>query len=181
MIRRYRVARVLALMVAAASGVACRQGDATPRDVVVQFYTMRDALGVDGAPRATELTALRPFITDSLAQGLASADSLRIADMQRAPDEKPAFVEGDLFSSLFEGATGMTASAPVATGDVQLVPVTFTNDQEKPAVSWMDTVVVRKENGRWLVHDVRYGGTWAFANKGSLLRSLPMKRDSTTR
>lgn len=177
---RYRMACVSALMVAAASGVACRQSDATPRDVVVQFFTMRDALGVDGAPRATELTALRPFITDSLAHGLAAADSLRLADMQRAPDEKPAFVEGDLFSSLFEGATGMTASAPVASGDVQLVPVTFTNDQQKPAVSWMDTVVVRKENGRWLVHDVRYGGTWAFANKGSLLRSLPMKRDSTT-
>jgi hypothetical protein len=147
--------------------------------VVVQFYTMRDALGVDGAT-GNGADSASPFITDSLRAGIGFGRFASIADARRA-DEKPAFVEGDLFSSLFEGATGLTASAPVARGDVQLVPVTFTTDQEKPAVSWMDTVVVRKENGRWLVHDVRYGGTWAFANKGSLLRSLPMKRDSTTR
>ncbi|MBL0172898.1 MAG: lipoprotein [Gemmatimonadaceae bacterium] len=151
----------------------CRgEHPATASDAVLQFYTMRDALGGTGAPTAKELAALRPFIADSLARGLFIADSLRQADMERAPDEKPRFVEGDMFSSLFEGATAYRVMPAIPNTDPALVPVEFTNDKERPVVRWTDTVVVTQHDGRWLVHDVRYGGTWDFGNKGTLLRQL---------
>ncbi|MEQ1693775.1 MAG: hypothetical protein ABMA00_20975 [Gemmatimonas sp.] len=150
---------------------ACRPKTTTASDAVLQFYTVRDALGGSGAPSAKELAALRPYIADTLARGLTLADSLRQADIARAPDEKPRFVEGDLFSSMFEGPTAHRVMPPLATVPV-LVPVEFTNDSQRPVVRWTDTAVVIWHDGHWQVQDVRYGGTWAFGNKGSLLRAL---------
>lgn len=157
---------------------ACRGQDAAePGTVVMQFYTMRDALGVNGAPTRKELEALRPFVADTLAALLTAADAQRSDDLQRHPDEKPRYVEGDLFSSLFEGTTAVRPLVPLTddTGAVR-VPVQFTYDREKPSVTWTDTVVVVKERGHWVVRDVRYGGTWDFANKGALLESLASTR-----
>ncbi len=142
---------------------------ATPTDAVMQFYTMRDAVGVQGAPTAKELAALRPFIADTLAHGLAFADSLRTADKLRAPDEKPAFVEGDLFSSVFEGYSAFRVMPALSDRAPFVVPVDFTDDRVRPVVRWTDTVIVVVERGRLVVQDVRYGGTWDFSNKGSLL------------
>ena len=145
---------------------------ATATDVVLQFYTMRDAVGGTGAPSAKELAALRPFITDTLALTLAMADSLRRADIVRAPDEKPRFAEGDLYSSMFEGATTYRVLPAGSDGNLVRVHVEFTNDRQRPTVRWTDTVVVVQHAGRWLVEDIRYGATWDFSNKGSLRRAL---------
>ncbi len=145
---------------------------ATATDVVLQFYTMRDAVGGTGAPSAKELAALRPFITDTLALTLAMADSLRRADIARAPDAKPRFAEGDLYSSMFEGATIFRVLPAGSNGNPVLVHVEFTNDRQRPTVRWTDTVVVVQHAGRWLVEDIRYGATWGFSNKGSLRRAL---------
>lgn len=170
LVRRYWISACVVLLVGSAS---CRGDTQTsPTEVVMQFYTMRDAVGVSGAPDAQELAALNPFITDSLSRRLAEADSVRTADMKRAPDEKPAFVEGDLFSSLFEGPTSYRPQPAIQSGDVTLVPMVFVYDRQPPAVTWTDTVVVHQQNGHWRVHDIRYGGTWDFGNKGSLLQSL---------
>lgn len=152
---------------------ACRGREATtPADAVMQFYTMRDAVGVQGAPTEKELAALRPFIADTLANGLAFADSLRTADRLRAPDEKPAFVEGDLFSSVFEGYTSFRVM-PALPGDAPfVVPIEFADERARPTVRWTDTAVVVVERGRLVVQDIRYGGTWDFANKGTLLEQF---------
>lgn len=146
----------------------------------MQFYTMREAVGGTGAPTAKELAALRPFVTDTLARALASADSVRRVDGQRAPDEKPRFAEGDLFSSLFEAPTSFRVMPAPAGGDTALVPVECTNDRERPVVRWTDTAVVVREHGVWRVQDIRYGGEWDFANKGSLLRSLTAGTSGST-
>ena len=152
---------------------ACRaEGPATASGAVLQFYTVRDALGGSGAPTADELAALRPFLSDALARGLFIADSLRRADSTRSPNEKPRFAEGDLFSSLFEGITQYRVMPTEENADSTLVRVEFTNNRARPVVRWTDTVVVVQNEGRWLVHDVRYGGTWGFGNKGTLLRQL---------
>lgn len=156
-----------------AFAVGCRgEGAATATDAAMQFSTMREAIGGTGAPSPKELAALRPFITDTLARGLAMADSVRAADAKATPDEKPRFVEGDLFSSLFEGPTSCRAMPALGGADTALVPLQCEDNRPKPTVRWTDTAVVVRNGGRWLVHDIRYGGTWDFASKGSLLQSL---------
>lgn len=176
MTRRRRLSRAacVAMTIVLPAVSACRGKEAaTPSDAVVQFYTMRDAIGVQGAPTPKELAALRPFIADTLARGLAFADSVRERDKRRAPDEKPAYVEGDLFSSVFEGSTSFRVMPTTSTSAPYVVPVEFADDRVKPVVRWVDTAIVIVERGRLVVQDVRYGGTWDFANKGRLLDQLP--------
>ncbi len=133
---------------------------------------MKEAAGIHGAPSPKELAALRPFVSDSLTRALLRADSIRAADIKRAPDEKPSFVDGDLFSSLFEGPTAFVVMPALDTAGAVRVPVQFTNDEQKPAVRWTDTLIVVRAADGWRVHDVRYGGTWDFSNKGALLSQL---------
>lgn len=171
--RRPWSALLVALTVVSFSAAGCaNERDTTPPKLVVQFYTMRDAVGIDGAPTESQLAAIRPFIADTLAHLLTNADAQRTLESQQAPNEKPSFADGDLFSSLFEGPTSYRPQEPIGTGNRVLVPTVMANDREKPAVVWTDTVVVVKVKGHWRVQDVIYGGTWDFGNKGALLKSL---------
>ena len=142
----------------------------------MRLLTMRDAVGVRAVPTAHELAALAPFLSDSLTQALASDDSLRAADRKRAPDEKPSFADGDVFSSLFEGPTEFRVMPALDSVTPMRVPIEFTNDAQRPAVRWVDTAVVVQKSGKFVVHDLRYGAVWPFANKGTLLSTLHVPR-----
>jgi hypothetical protein len=41
-----------------------------------------------------------------------------------------------------------------------------------PTVEWSDVVVVIPQHGHPVIDDIRYGGSWDFANTGSLRSSL---------
>ncbi len=86
--------------------------------------------------------------------------------MRRHPDEKPPFVDGDLFSSLFEGPQRATAGTPVVSGDRALVPMQFSYAEGGKVTRWTDTVVLRDSPHGWLVDDVRYGGHLAVCVEG---------------
>lgn len=167
---RTNASRALAAGAIAAAlwAAACNRGPATPTEAAMQFYTMLDALGVHRVPDATSLAALRPYITMQLANALAAADSARSADIKRAPDEKPAFADGDVFGSLFEGRTAFRIASTTVRAETTFVVMALTNDREKPAVTWRDTLVVVPESGRAVVADIRYGATWDFAYRGTL-------------
>jgi hypothetical protein len=172
--RALSLAIATAISLAASSLSACSRGEAVstpepPARVVRAFYDTRLRLAVDGAPSAEQLAALAPLVSDTLRALLDSARRLRDAEAARAPDEKPPFVEGDLFSSLFEGPTAFTVDT-AALGP--RVPVHLTRADDSGRSEWTDRVVVREERGRWVVDDVEYGGTWQFANKGTLRASL---------
>lgn len=143
----------------------------SPSHVVSEFYTARIASKLTGAPTPTELTQIAPFLADTLRSLLAAADRMRDADMKLAPDEKPAFAEGDLFSSLFEGVTSFRVVEDSVT-PAGRVPVRFTYADAKDTTTWTDAVQVMREHDRYVIADVAYGGKWAFANGGSLRASL---------
>ncbi len=138
----------------------------------MQLYAMLDALGVRGVPDAESLRALRPFLTDSLAEALAHADAARRGAAARAPDEKPPFADGDPFSSLFEGRTDARPDTVLTRGDTALVVMAFSNATQRPPVHWRDTLVLTKSQGRLVVADIRYGAGWEFGFTGRLLEVL---------
>jgi hypothetical protein len=143
--------------------------------IVDSLYRARQPFQGNGAPSSTELATMRPWLSAELARLLAQADSIRAAETAAHPDEKPPFVEGDLFSSLFEGPTGHEVKAgevATAADSSSTVPVHFTFSDQTTAQKWTDTAVVISEGGKLVVSDVRYGGTWDFANRGSLVASL---------
>lgn len=65
----------------------------------------------------------------------------------------------------------------VQRGDSAFVTVAFTNTEQKPPVSWADTVVLVKvmppaekapTTPVWRVADLRYGTDWEFGYRGTL-------------
>lgn len=168
-----RCLATVALIAGAGGAVSCAPSEAkTPAHAAVQLYAMLDALGVQTVPDSLSLTALRPFLSDSLADALAHADQARRTAARERPDEKPVFADGDPFSSLFEGRTSARPDTTITQGDTALVVMTFTNTTQRPAVNWRDTVVVTRERGRYVVADIRYGTTWEFGFTGRLLTIL---------
>ena len=140
--------------------------------VVQQFYAATIAEHMSGAPTAQQLATLAPYVSDTLRSLLAAARKRNEADVVRAPDEKPSFAEGDLFSSLFEGPNEATALADSARGALRVATVRLTYTGAQPALTWIDHVVLTEQAGRYVIDDIEYGGTWDFASKGTLRSSL---------
>lgn len=156
---------------------------AAPEQVVVDFYAALASLQPSGAPTEAQRAMLAPMLSSELQGLLARADAARAAARVAAPTEKPPFTDGDLFSSLFEGpsgyAVGMSVSAAAVPGGLLgdlRVPVTLTHVADASvggeATTWTDTVLLRQENGRFVVADILFGGDWDFANKGSMVAAL---------
>jgi len=161
------------LLLAAACTAPARPAGPPADEAVQQFYTTYIAARVSGAPSEAQLGQLVPYLSDSLQALLKAAAARRDADQAAHPDEKPRFVEGDLFSSLFEGP----ASVTVQPADTVASPRTYIAWLSAPVgdtlpLGWADTVRVTRAGNRWVITDIAYGGTWDFAQRGSLVASL---------
>ena len=69
------------------------------------------------------------------------------------PNDKPAILEGEVFSGLYEGFTGYEILGENVVGDQAVVQVRFRNEPYN--VTWTDDVVLVDEDG-WKIDDIRY-------------------------
>ena len=126
----------------------------------------------DGIPDAKARAKLEPFVSAALDKLFVEAEEAGAHFAKVTKNMSPPLVEGDLFTSNFEGATAFHVGACATSGEAAHCSVSFgyrSNSKEaaKP-VNWTDTVyLVRTANG-WRVDDIAYGATWAFGNKGRL-------------
>lgn len=164
---------LLALGACATLMMSCGPRDtATPADTVEGLYRVLIDSLVSGAPTESQLAAMAPFLGSELHELLQGASARRNRDLEEFPDEEPSYADGNLFTSLFEGPTSLAILADTGGTAARRLAVRFTYDRVPPTITWVDTVIVAEEEGRLVVTDVAYGGTWAFANRGSLLGSL---------
>jgi len=63
------------------------------------------------------------------------------------------------------------AATPADAVQPALVAVSLEYAQDE-TVRWQDRLLLLCEGGRWRVEDVRFGGDWDFANRGSLRQAL---------
>jgi hypothetical protein len=145
----------------------------SPVGVVARFYELHAAHVGAGAPDADRLATYAPMLTRDLVAALERAGAERERAMAANPGEKPPFVEGELFGSLFEGYTLVQPLTVATEGDRARVPVCLAFTDASGRTEWTDTVVLRKEDGAWRIDDVVYGGQWDFANTGTLRDALP--------
>lgn len=147
----------------------------SPEATVRAFYDICIEERVTGLPTESQFEQLRPLISDHLYGLLADARMEQVAFAKENPYEKPPWIEGDLFSSLFEGPTAFTTGAVEIEGTRARVTVDFVDDSadpEKP-FRWSDDVLlVRNADGDWVIDDVVYRGDWDFASKGTLSGAL---------
>lgn len=147
---------------------------ASPETAVADFYSWRIASKVSGAPSPAEQVVLRPLVTKELHCLLGAAWTLMDAAHKKFPNEKPPYVEGDLFSSSFEGPTSFKVLHVTSTGPTRAVAqvrLTYQDKHTRPS-HWRDKVYLQLEDGRWRVADVDRNAGFAFGQSGSLLRNL---------
>ena len=140
--------------------------------LVTDFYEMRLRLGRTGLPDEAEMKAYRAFLCPPLAAAMDAARVRQYAYKQAHPDDKPPLVEGDLFSSLFEGAEVVTPIGTTVEGEGARVELSMRFGLGDQATKWKDTAVLAKDQGSWCLADVEYHGDWPFANKGKLSETL---------
>ena len=140
--RTAAVALVVMLALFATPGAA--RGDSDPAAVVHQFYEKYIKLSPPGLPTAAQQKELAPYLSRRLLGLMDGARAYQEQEQKKHPDEKPPFVDGCLFASLFEGPKSFKVGAAVAEGQGSKVKVHFKADQD---VAWDDEVVVIKR--RW--------------------------------
>jgi hypothetical protein len=144
----------------------------TPAGVAQAFYEL-PAAHVGGAPEADQLATAAPMLTHELVAALERARAERDLSLKEHPGDKPPYVEGALFSSLFEGYTHARPLTVATEGDQARVPVCFAYADDSGRTEWTDTVGLVRQDGTWRIDDVVYGGQWDFANTGTLRGALP--------
>jgi hypothetical protein len=153
------------LFVSAASG-----GQASgPEPAVRGFYAKYVKLRPAGLPTPAQQKALAPYLSRRL---LGLMDAARVYQEQARkahPDEKPPFVDGCLFASLFEGPKAFRIGRTVADGQGFKVQVHFSAGQ---GVAWDDEVLVTREDGRYVIDDVLLSGVGPFNPPGRLSTTL---------
>jgi hypothetical protein len=160
-------ARVLVLGV---SLLACRKIYAADEatEAAVRFYqgysALRQSGGLTGIPDDAQLTQLAPLITPELAGHFSAARREQRRCAKQFPGDKPPWIEGDIFSSNFEGFTSFSAASSKSAQQGREVVIRFTYTEGKSRVKWTDTLVLRNEAGRWLVDDIFYRGHFAFSS-----------------
>ena len=139
------------------------------------FYALATTKGLSstGIPDTPARVRLAPLITPGLSEALAAAANAQTRFMTKHKDSPP-LIEGDIFSSLFEGPTAWKVGA--CSGDARTarcsVALTRQDPGQKPA-NWTDTLVLSNQGG-WKVDDVVYDAGFAFGNTGRLSDMLNM-------
>jgi len=126
-----------------------------------------------GIPDAAGRARYAPYISPALEALLAEANRAE-EKFARQNKDSPPLIEGDLFTSNFEGAATHKLGPCKTEAKTAECTVALTYDpgpKDKP-VAWTDTVYLVVTPSGWRVDDVGYGAAWAFGNKGRLTGTL---------
>jgi hypothetical protein len=130
--------------------------------------------GARGLPTGPTWETLEPLLSADFALVIRRAQEVQARFRREFPEDKPPWIEGDFFSSLFEGPTGFTVGKPAleGAGTRARVPVAMEHAADGTTTRWTDTFLLVRERGAWRLDDVEFGGTWDFAARGSLKDAL---------
>ncbi len=172
---------VTVVLAAVLVGAAPGGDEAGAKAAAERFYQIYLKWRGDGVPAGERLAAYRPVVSPALFGLLERARAAEDAYARKTRGDSPPLVEGDLFTSLFEGATRFRVSechtrGPEATCRVALTHLAAGGG--KP-VEWTDTAALVKEAGGWRVSDIAYGGTWEFMHAGRLVGVLEAAVDES--
>ena len=152
---------------------ACAADEDEMGQVTKDFYTAYMAAPHDGIPDAVARAKLQPYITPGLEDLLSAGEDAEARYAKDTHNESPPIVEGDLFTSLFEGATAFNVGACKAEGDAGRCAVFLTyDDKSGNPQHWTDTAILKRTKDGWRIDDIAYGGHWDFGNKGRLSDTL---------
>jgi hypothetical protein len=155
------VAAVLSVVFCATSGAA----QESPSTAVNGFYAAYTKQPFTGLPTGDAWKRVAPHVSGSLARLMTAAQAEQARCKKGFPDEKPPWVEGDMFSSSFEGFTKFrVADGASPTGARATIAVEFEYAKGDKPVTWRDEILLVREGQRWVIDDVRYRRGQGFGN-----------------
>jgi hypothetical protein len=127
-------------------------------NAVYRKPNLYDQLGADTALLTRQLSSL-----------IAKAKEVEALDLQRVrnseyPTDKPLLIEGEIFTSIYEGYTSLKVEEVEVDDNSARAVVVFNNKDYN--LNWSDTLLLTNENG-WKLDDVIYN-----KNGGSLQKTL---------
>jgi hypothetical protein len=128
-----------------------------------------------GMPGESQLPQLATFVTPELLDLFRAGIKGEGCYAKNQNYEGPPYIEGDLFSSLFEGGTKATYRLVKKEKDKATVVIDWTNDAEYtggPPFSWKDRVFLARTAKGWLISDFAHDGDWDFMKNGSVAQIL---------
>jgi len=172
-------AAFFAALLMAAGGPALAAAD--PATAAAQFYAVYAAQKQhSGIPDATARVRYAPVLSPRLNAQLAAAAGAEARRSARMKNAVPPMLEGDVFTSLFEGATSWKVGACTQNGAVARCPVAMaytpgpqTGTKAKPA-RWNDTLLLAMGADGWKVDDIQFDAAFAFGNTGELSDMLAL-------
>ena len=170
----------LALLLVTAPAFAASD-PAAAVDAFYDVYAAQHAQGL-GIPDATVRLRFQPVLSARLNKQLSDAASAQARLTAKVKNAVPPVLEGDIFSSLFEGAsawkvgacqTGAQTKTARCSVALSYAPPPAAGAKAKPA-HWTDTVLLVNTPQGWKVDDVAYDAGFAFGNTGRLSEMLAM-------
>jgi hypothetical protein len=126
--------------------------EAEIKNAVLGFFS-----GYDGNFRKADPTmlsdGLKDLISKAVEKEIYEAKKMKESDF---PTDKPMMIEGDVFTSLYEGQDSVSIEEISLQGQVAHVKVMFQNTDYNH--SWSDQIILIKENNKWKIDNVIYEG-----------------------
>jgi len=114
-----------------------------PEDFAKQFYQKYLDLNVRGLPDEKELKSLSPYLSDDLRRLFEKAQLEQKRFIEKNPvDMKPPWVDGEMFTSLFEGAQSFKIAEVKTRGVYTDVSVNLEYKENSETSRWTDTLVL---------------------------------------
>jgi hypothetical protein len=145
----------------------------TPQAAASSFYSVYLGSTAGAFPDRRSRSRLRRLLSPGLNVMLERADHAMTLQARRSRGQEAPPIEGDVFTSLFEGAGRFQVERCRARRTEAACIVALGNDVAggRPA-RWRDQLVLTRAPAGWVVDDVVYGGRWPFANRGRLSQTL---------
>jgi hypothetical protein len=144
-----------------------------PQAATGSFYAEYLRVQPRGIPDEAARAQLQPLLSARLSALLKDGEDAEARYREASKGDVPPLVEGDVFTSLFEGATAYRVRDCKGDDATRLCPVSLSYRRRgEPETRWVDAVALVRETGGWRVDDIIYGGNWDFAKRGRLTEVL---------
>lgn len=147
----------------------------TPRQTAEDFRAFYFRDHGRGMPSRAELDKLAPLLAQKLQEQFKAAIEAHECHQAKVGNSEPPLVQGDLLTSLFEGATSGGVGT-IKTEKSQSIADLYwsygASDLNAQPVNWTDALLLERVDGQWRIADIKYQGAWDFAPKGLLSERL---------
>jgi len=146
-------------------------GCGTEPNIEIETTVSRFYSTYDGDFRTVDRTMISTRLATMIDQAIQKEESeAQKVKESEFPNDKPILIEGDIFTSFYEGSDATVMEEISVSEQVAEVKVLFENSAYNQ--SWSDRIILVWEDDRWKIENVIYNGSQETADLQSTLKNL---------